>query len=93
MLSRKAAEPAGSESSPRSPAAMSPATKFSKISRTPASPSASTNRSTSWSGGTGSANGHQNSTASNPADRAAAGRFSSGSSVNKMEQLTSNRWS
>jgi hypothetical protein len=32
------------------------------------------------------------STASNPADRAAAGRFSSGSSVNKIEQLTSNRW-
>ena len=35
--------------------------------------------------------GHQNSTASNPAERAAAGRFSSGSSVNKIEQLTSNR--
>jgi len=34
----------------------------------------------------------QNSTASNPADRAAAGRSSCGSSVNKMEQLTANLW-
>ena len=35
--------------------------------------------------------GHQNSTPSNPAAFAAAGRSSSGSSVNKMEQFTSNR--
>jgi len=70
---------------------MLPAVKFSKASRTPASPSALTNASASRSGGTGSANGHQNSTASNPAARAAAGRSSSGNSVNRIEQFTSNR--
>ena len=38
--------------------------------------------------GTAVANGHQNSTASNPACLAAAGRASSGSSVNSMDRLT-----
>src|SRR5262249_34592057 len=47
------------------------------------------NASTSESEGTGEANGHQNSTASKPAAFAAAGRSSTGSSVNKIEQLTS----
>ena len=48
---------------------------------------AATNSSTAASPGTGRSNGHQNSTASNPADRAAAGRCSRGSSVNMIEQF------
>jgi hypothetical protein len=68
---------------------MSPAKKFKPASRTPASSTARTNASTSPSAGTAAANGHHSSTALNPACLAAAGRSSSGSSVNRMEQLTS----
>ena len=67
---------------------MSPAKKFSPISCTPASVTAPTKASTSASAGTAVANGHQNSTASNPACLAAAGRAGSGSSVNSMDRLT-----
>jgi len=41
--------------------------------------------------GTYSSNGHQNSTASNPAAFAAAGRSASGNSVKRIEQFTSSR--
>ena len=67
---------------------MSPAAKLSPMSCTPASVTAATNRSISASSGTATGQGHQNSTASKPACLAAAGRSSSGSSVNKIEQLT-----
>jgi hypothetical protein len=70
---------------------MSPAKKFSPTRRTPASRIAATNASTCRSAGTASPNGHQNSTASNPEALAAAGRSSSGSSVNRIEQFTSKR--
>jgi hypothetical protein len=88
MLSRNSAERAGQETRPRSPPGMSPAKKFSPISCTPASSTAATNSSTWLSAGTAELNGHQNSTASNPASLAAAGRCSSGSSVNSMDRLT-----
>ena len=70
---------------------MSPAKKFSPTSCTPASVTAVANRSTSASDGTATGHGHQNSTASNPACFAAAGRSSRGSSVNRIDRLTSNR--
>src|SRR6478736_4223308 len=89
MLSRNSADRAGQETRPRSPPGMSPAKKFSPTSATPASCTAVTNLSTSASVGTATANGHQNSTASNPAALAAAGRWSRGNSVNRIEQLTS----
>ena len=78
----------GQETSPRSPAGMSPAGKLSPTSRTPASRTAATKSAISWLVGTGRSNGHQNSTASKPAALAAAGRSGSGSSVNRIEQLT-----
>jgi hypothetical protein len=53
----------------------------------PASPIARVNASTSLVAGTAVAKGHQNSTASNPAAFAAAGRCSSGISVNRIEQF------
>lgn len=70
---------------------MSPAAKLSPTRATPASDTARTNASASRLPGTGASNGHQNSTARNPACLAAAGRCSSGSSVNRIEQLTANR--
>jgi hypothetical protein len=70
---------------------MSPAKKFSPTRETPASSIALTNSSTSASPGRAVANGHQNSTASKPAAFAAAGRCSRGSSVKRIEQLTSYR--
>jgi hypothetical protein len=92
MLSRSSADRSGTETSPRSGPARSPAAKFSPTSWTPALRTAPTNASTSPSAGTGwSGHGHQNSTASNPAAFAAAGRSSTGSSVNRIEQLTSQR--
>ena len=91
MLSRNSADRAGQETRPRSPPGMSPAKKFSPTSATPASWMARTNWSTSASLGTATANGHQNSTASKPAALAAAGRWSRGNSVNRIEQLTSYR--
>ena len=69
-------------------AGMFPAAKFKPVSCTPASSTARTNVSTSRSAGTGAAKGHQNSTASNPASRAACGRCSNGRSVNRIEQFT-----
>ena len=86
-LSRNSPARRGMDSTPQSGPARSPAKKFSPTSRTPASSIADTNASTSASPGTGEANGHQNSIASNPALRAAAGRRSSGSSVNSIEQF------
>ena len=87
-LSRNWALRAGMDSTPQSGPARSPPKKFSPIRSTPASWIAATNRSTSRSGGTGwSGHGHQNSMAVNPAAAAAAGRCSSGSSVNSSEQL------
>ena len=91
MLSRNSVERAGQDTRPRSPPGMSPAKKFSPTRDTPASSIARTNWSTSASPGTAVANGHQNSTASNPAALAAAGRSSRGSSVKRIEQLTSYR--
>ena len=76
------------DSTPQSGPARSPATKFRPTSVTPASLTAATKASNSRSDGTGVVNGHQNSTAENPAALAAAGRRSSGSSVNMSEQLT-----
>ena len=67
---------------------MSPAKKFNPISCTPASVTAPTKASTSASEGTAVLNGHQNSTASNPASFAAAGRANNGTSVNNMDRLT-----
>src|SRR5215475_10228307 len=87
MLSRNCCERAGIDSTPASGPARSPAKKFRPTRRTPASPTALTNASTAASPGTGSSNGHQNSTAPKPADRAAAGRRRRGSSVNSMEQF------
>src|SRR5580704_3775912 len=88
MLSRNSALRPGIDSTPQSGPARSPAKKFRPASVTPASSTAVVNASTSPSDGTGVANGHQNSTAENPAARAAAGLRSSGSSVNNSEQLT-----
>jgi hypothetical protein len=68
---------------------MSPAKKLSPTSATPAFSTAATKASTSASAGTASENGHQNSTASKPARFTASGRCSCGSSVNRIEQLTS----
>jgi len=90
-LSRNSAERPGHDTRPRSPAGMSPAKKLSPTRRTPASRSAPTKSSTSASGGTATLHGHQNSTAVKPAARAAAGRCRIGNSVNRIEQLTSNR--
>ena len=87
-LSRNSALRPGTDSTPQSGPARSPAKKFRPASVTPASCTAVTKASTSRSAGTAVANGHQNSTAPNPAARAAAGRRSSGSSVNNSEQLT-----
>ena len=87
MLSRNSVLRPGIDSTPQSGPARSPAKKFRPASATPASSIAVVNASTSRSEGTGTANGHQNSTAPNPAARAAAGRRSSGSSVNSSEQL------
>ena len=89
-LSRSSAARPGHDTSPRSPPARSPAKKFSPTSRTPASVTDRTSASTSPSDGTATGNGHHSSTAPNPAARAAARRSSSGSSVNRIEQLTSN---
>jgi hypothetical protein len=61
---------------------------LSASSRTPACWTAATSASISSAGGTASGQGHQSSIAENPAARAAAGRASSGSSVNSIEQLT-----
>ena len=88
MLSRNCPLRPGIDSTPQSGPARSPAKKFSPTNATPASSMAATNASTSRSAGTGVVNGHQNSTAPNPAARAAAGRLSSGSSVKSREQLT-----
>ncbi len=88
MLSRNSPDRFGQDTRPRSPPGMSPAKKFRPVSRTPASSIAVTNASTCRSVGTASTNGHQNSTAPNPARRAAAGRSSRGSSVNSSEQFT-----
>jgi hypothetical protein len=74
---------------PRSPPGMSPANPFSATSCTPASRTARSNAPTSASGGTAEPNGHHASTAVNPAARAAAGRSSSGSSVNSMDMFAS----
>ena len=89
-LSRNSPARAGQDTSPRSPAAMSPAKKLRPTSSTPASRTAATRASTSRSGGTATAKGHQSSTAVKPAALAAAGRSSSGSSVNRIDRLTSN---
>jgi hypothetical protein len=70
---------------------MSPPAKFRPVRRTPASVTARTNASTSVSAGTAAVKGHQNSIALNPASRAAWGRCNIGSSVNNIEQLTTNR--
>ncbi len=86
-LSRNSCDLAGIDRTPQSGPARSPANRFSPTRRTPASVTAPANRSTSASPGTASANGHQNSIASKPAAFAAAGRRSSGSSVNSIEQL------
>jgi hypothetical protein len=86
-LSRNSDDRPGHEARPRSPPGMSPAAKFSPTSWTPASRTAATKRSTSASDGVAVGKGHQNSTASKPAARAAAGRSSSGSSGNRIEQL------
>ncbi len=73
---------------PQSGPARSPAKKLSPIRLTPASRTALTKASTSWSPGVGwSGHGHQNSTAPNPAAAAAAGRCSSGTSENSSEQF------
>src|SRR5919197_3483128 len=88
-LSRNSLDRAGQETSPRSPPGMSPAKKFNPTNWTPASSTARTNPSTSASDGTAAAKGHQNSTPSKPASPAAAARSNRGSSVNRMEQLTS----
>jgi len=66
---------------------MSPAAKLSPTRVVPASETAPTKRSTSPSSGVAVVKGHQNSTASNPAALAAAGRSSSGTSVKSIEQL------
>ena len=82
---------AGCDTIPRSPAAMSPAWKFSETSSTPASAIDRVNASAAESDGAIASHGHQNSTPPNPAARAAAARWVSGSSVNRIEQFTSNR--
>lgn len=56
---------------------------------TPASRTAVTKAFTALTVGTATGKGHQHSMASNPASRAACGRCSSGSSVSRIEQLTS----
>jgi hypothetical protein len=61
---------------------------LSPVSCTPASSIARTKVSTSASEGAAVGKGHQNSTASNPAALAAAGRSSKGNSEKRMEQLT-----
>lgn len=86
-LSRSSRSRPGRDSSPRSPAAMSPDARFMATRCTPASRTAATRRSTSWSVGVVVANGHQSSTASNPAACAAAGRASSSTSGRRIEQL------
>src|SRR6476469_3762651 len=88
MLSRNSESRPIQDTRPRSPAGMSPASKFRPVSWTPASVTARSKRLSSASPGTEPANGHQNSTASKPAAFAAAGRSSSGSSVSRMEQFT-----
>src|SRR6266508_3020265 len=88
-LSRNSGARAGQDASPRSPPGMSPAKKFRPTSRTSASCTALTKESTSRSAGTATSKGHQSSAASNPADVAAPGRSCSGSSVNRMDRLTS----
>ena len=87
-LSRNSPVRFGQDTRPRSPPGMSPAKKLRPVSWTPASVTAPTNASTWRSGGTASTNGHQNSTALNPARRAAAGRSRRGSSVKSNEQFT-----
>ena len=68
---------------------MSPAKKFSPVSCTPGVLDRRDERvDLARPPGTAAANGHQNSTASNPAALTAAGRSSSGSSVNSSEQFT-----
>src|SRR4051794_24085732 len=91
MLSRNSADRFGQDTSPRSPPGMSPAKKLSPISETPASSTERANASISVSAGTGSANGHQNSTAAKPASRAAAARSSNGSSVKRIDRVTAYR--
>ena len=87
ILSRNWPLRPGIDSTPQSGPARSPAKKFRPTSCTPASLTAATKASTSRSDGTGVANGHQNSTAENPAARAAAGRRSRGSSVNMQRAV------
>src|SRR5690606_17296980 len=90
-LSRNSDSRPGHDTTPRSPADMSPAKKLSPTSRTPAAEIESTKASTSSSAGVAVANGHQNSTAVNPAVAAAAARASTGRSANTREQFTAKR--
>ena len=78
------------ERRPRSPLAISPASKLSATRRVSASPSASNRRSTSAALGTASVKGHHISTASKPAAATNFGRASNGNSVKIIEMLTSN---
>src|SRR5699024_2067383 len=73
---------------PRSPPGISPAKKFNPVNATSAFETAETNFSTAASEGTAMSKGHQNSMASNPADRATSGLRNSGNSVNNMDRLT-----
>ena len=70
---------------PRSPAAMSPQSALRQLTPTPAVWTASTQASRS------SAGGHQDSTRSNPAAAAAAGRSSDGCSVNSIDRCADQR--
>ncbi len=87
-LSRNSAVRAGTDSTPQSGPARSPAKKFSPMSDTPALCTASTNPSSLGRLAPADlGHGHQNSIASKPAAAAAPARSSSGTSVNNMEQL------
>src|SRR4051812_50113022 len=87
-LSRNSLVRAGSDSTPRSPAAMSPAKKFNPTSLTPSSRTDRTNRSTSDSAGTAVADGPQNSTAPHPAALAAGRRADRGKLGDRDERVT-----
>lgn len=85
--SRNSADRAGTESGPRSPAAVFPAGKFSWTGRTPASSTDRTKASTSRSPGTTSGKGHHESTAPRPA-AAAPDRAPTATSGQRIEVLT-----
>src|SRR5690625_4211190 len=88
MLARNSAARSGWLRTPRSGPGSCPAKKLSPVRRTPAVSMAVTKASISAWGGVAVSQGHQNSTAWNPASRAAWGRSFTGSSVNSREQLT-----